>query len=760
MLSEIASFFDPLGLAGPVILTAKIKLQKLWQKQLEWDQLLDDDDHNDWNNFRIQLRQQQQIEVPRRVVPASPYKTIKLIGFCDGSTVAYGACVYIYCVDNQNYAHTSLLCAKSRVAPIKTITVPRLELCSAVLLSQLVTKVIDAMEIQFDQIILWSDSTITLSWIKTPSNRLKTFVAHRITEIQELTNPSDWRHIPTDQNPADIMSRGLLPSQLQHSSLWWFGPAFLRQNESTWPNNDVSVDESELPEVKSTTTTLITQPKEEFSFITKFSNPLKSQRIMAYVLRFIANCRIPKNQRRLEYITAEEMSKSLIMMIRLVQQETFQSELKALERGIPLTKSSSLMSLNVFLDKAKLIRVGGRLRNSGLQFDTKHQIVLPKHHHFTWALLRSLHEQHGHVGQQGLLSIVRQSYWPIRAKDAIKRITQKCVWCFRHKPKAADQYMGDLPAHRSTICFPFWNTGVDFAGPLQLKMTRRTTTKAYIAIFVCMATKAVHVELVSELSTNAFLAALTRFISRRGHCKSIYCDNATNFVGAKNELQALYNMLNDADHQRTVANTCAAKRIEFHFIPPRAPHFGGLWEAAVKSTKFHLVRIVGTTLLSFEEMTTVLVKIEAILNSRPLIAESDDPEDFTAITPGHFLIGRPLVAIIEPDYTDVNTNRLRRWQLLQQLTQHFWKRWSVDYLSSLQKRTKTSAITQIQVGSLALLKEDNLPPTRWVLGRITALHPGQDGLVRVVTVRTNTGEFKRPLVKICLLPTQDDDEHR
>jgi hypothetical protein len=168
--------------------------------------------------------------------------------------------------------------------------------------------------------------------------------------------------------------------------------------------------------------------------------------------------------------------------------------------------------------------------------------------------------------------------------------------------------------------------------------------------------------------------------------------------------------------------------------------------------KYHLVRIVGRTQLYYEEMATVLTKIEAIMNSRPLFAESDDPQDVTAITPGHFLIGRPIIAMAEPNYVDVNTNRLKRWQLLQKLTQHFWHRWSEQYLSTLQHRPKNNKPSRIEIGMLVLIKDDNLPPSHWQLGRVVQLHPGADQIVRVVTIKTATSMLKRPIVKVCILP--------
>jgi hypothetical protein len=610
------------------------------------------------------------------------------------------------------------------------------------------------MEIEFDKIILFSDSTIVLSWINSQSNKMKTFVSHRIAEIHDSTNPSDWRHISTHHNPADIISRGLMPNELEESTLWWSGPQFLSQDETHWPTSQFT-PERDLPDMKATTT-LSSHIAEVFPIVTTCSSLIKLQRIMAYVLRFAQNCR-KTNTKTTQHLSAHEMSNSLTCLVRIVQQYQFSDEYQTLLKGKSIDMKSPLICLNVFLDNQKVIRVGGRIKNSQSSFETKHQVVLPKHHQFTKTLIRFLHEVHGHVGRQALLSIVRQQYWPIGASNIIRNITKSCVRCFRCNPKSATQFTGDLPTYRTVIQHAFLNTGVDFAGPITLKLTRRTSTKAYVSIFVCMATKAVHIELVSDLSSKAFLAALTRFIARRGHCQNLYCDNATNFVGANSEMSALYQFLRDQKDQGEITRVCATQHIEFHFIPPKAPHFGGLWEAAVKSAKYHLTRIVGSTQLSFEEMATVLAKIEAILNSRPLVAESKDPEDVTALTPGHFLVGRPLVTLAEPNLLDVTNNRLIRWQLLQKITQHFWKRWSVDYLTTLQKRAKATGITNIDLNMVVLLKEDNLPPTHWLLGKIVALHPGQDGIVRVVSIKTKNGLFKRPTVKVCILPIHDNE---
>ncbi|XP_062558008.1 uncharacterized protein LOC134222880 [Armigeres subalbatus] len=320
--------------------------------------------------------------------------------------------------------------------------------------------------------------------------------------------------------------------------------------------------------------------------------------------------------------------------------------------------------------------------------------------------------------------------------------------------------MGDLPSYRVQPAPVFAHTGVDFAGPFHIKshtgLRKAVITKGYVCLFVCMSTRAIHVEVVSNLTTEAFLAALKRFIGRRGLVIKIYSDNATNFVGSQTELEQLAKLFAEEQHARKVNEFCCSKGIDWSFIPPRSPHFGGIWEAGVKSVKFHLKRIVGSRNLTFEELTTVMVQIEAQLNSRPLTQCSDDPNDLTAITPAHFIIGREMQCIPEPSYINLKESTLSRWQLLQAMQQQFWKRWTSEYLPELQNRQKWFKVTKIRLGALVLIIEPNTPPMYWQLGRITALHPGQDNVIRVVTLRTMKGECKRAVTEICLLPLDGD----
>ncbi|XP_029167681.1 uncharacterized protein LOC114938094 [Nylanderia fulva] len=318
--------------------------------------------------------------------------------------------------------------------------------------------------------------------------------------------------------------------------------------------------------------------------------------------------------------------------------------------------------------------------------------------------------------------------------------------------------MGNLPSPRVQPLSPFTHTGVDYAGPFLITPfvgRGQRTRKGYVALFVCLAIKAIHVELVEDCSSAGFLAAFRRFTSRRGLSCKLYSDNGTNFHGAKKELNSEFEaFMKDSSLRDVLAND----KIEWHFIPSAAPHFGGIWEAGVKSLKSHLKRIAGSRTLSQAEFATLLCQIEACLNSRPIAALSDDPSDLSALTPGHFLIGRPIVAIPEESVLAIDTNRLSRWQFVHSMVEQLWRAWSQDYLHSLQQRHKWSERSPcFRVGELTLLKNPLLPPSKWEFARVTQVHPGSDGLVRVVTVRTARSILKRPITLLCRLPVQCDN---
>ncbi|XP_049868956.1 uncharacterized protein LOC126368838 [Pectinophora gossypiella] len=755
MLSIISQIFDPLGLLAPCIISMKMLLQRLWLLKLNWDEQLPPEISVAWAEIIRQLPQLNNLRIPRFVLCDS-HESVELHIFTDASERAYGACLYILSVNQDGDVSVRLLLGKSRVAPIKPTTIPRLELCGALVGARLYEKAISSLRIPIKSTTFWTDSTIVLGWLKMLPSKLQPFVRNRVADILEKTGNCVWRHVPTDQNPADFISRGVDINKIQHLDLYWFGPSFLKQHESSWPSSPVS--SASLPEVRHDVSLHVTVNEHTdnsvFIDFNRFSNFLRLKRTVAYVLRFINKCR--KQSVSHDYLTNDELENALHVIIRTSQRESF-PEYKLLINKQTLPKKCPLLKFNVFLDENNLMRVGGRLHHSHFSFEKKHPIVIQSSHQFTKLLFNFEHRKLFHAGPQLLLATIRETYWPIGGRNLAKAVFHRCVRCSRVKGQTVAPLMGNLPQQRLVPGgYPFENVGMDYAGPIS-SVSRQgrgcKVVKVFIAIFVCFTTKAIHLELVGDLTSNTFLLALRRFISRRGKPINIYSDNGTSFVGAYNELSQFLKT-----HCNSLAEDVANDGVNFHFIPAYAPHFGGLWEAGVKSTKFHLRRVLGVCNLTYEELNSTLIQIEAILNSRPLTPPSSDPDDLTPLTPGHFIIGRPLTALPVPDLQDRAMNHLTRFQRTEQLRQQFWARWSIEYVAELQHRTKWRTNQHsLQLDSLVLIKEDHLPPLKWKLGRVVAVHPGSDGINRVADVRTTTGVVRRAFSKICPLPVSTND---
>ncbi|KAJ8713648.1 hypothetical protein PYW07_014018 [Mythimna separata] len=679
----------------------------------------------------------------------------------DASERAFGCCVYLRSVDRQGSVKVQLLASKNRVAPIKPITIPRLELCGALLGTRLCAKVQSSITLPVARCRFWCDSTIVLSWLSISPSLLKPFVRNRVNEIQESTVGNTWSYVPSRDNPADLVSRGLKADLISECSLWWSGPQFLLNNEKDWPampNKSVKLD---LPEVISSNFidhSFLTNsqnhvhsshinPSFIHTLLHKYSNLNRLQRVVAYILRFVYNL---KNKTKLQSpLSNQELQDSLIFILCQAQIEMFPKEHIFLKSSKTLPRNNRLSSLSPFVDKDGLIRVGGRLDNSPYDYNVKHPILLCSKHHVTKIIFYKYHKDLLHAGPQLLIANIRQTYWPLGGRNLSKSIVKHCIKCFKYKCQNVQPVMGQLPYNRTHLEFPFLNCRVDYAGPILIadrKGRGCKLVKAYLCIFVCLAVKAVHIELVTDLTKEAYIAALTRFVARRGKPKSILSDNGTNFTGACNELQQF---LQDSN----IAYEVAQKGIEFKFVPPYSPHFNGIAEAAVRSTKHHLRRLLQLTHFTYEEMVTCLAQIEAVLNSRPLTPLSSDPLDFTVLTPSHFLIGRSLMAVPHPQVTDTNICRLERYHRVEHIKQHFWKRFHLEYVSLLQQKTKwTSSTGQLAEGTLVLMKERGQPPLLWPLGRVTKVFPGNDGTTRVAEVKTKKGTLLRSFNHICPLP--------
>ncbi|GFU55148.1 integrase catalytic domain-containing protein [Trichonephila clavipes] len=523
VLSVIAKLYDPLGFLGPVIAKAKVLLQQLWQCKLDWDDVLPNSIANEWREFVTTLKCIEEVKI-NRFIMADNNVRIVLQGFADASEAAYGAVVYLQCFLHNGAAKVSIFASKSRVAPIRVISIPRLELCACVLLAQLVKKIHSTLRLNISDIVLHTDSTIALAWLNTPANRLKTFVANRVAKVQELTEGFQWSHVPSVLNPADLVSRGLRPCDLPNLRLWWHGPQFLEKGKLSSEETSLSpVKECEYSKELKTgsSSDIITSSvcvstncvSSILSTLLRKSNSyMKIVRIFSYVIRFSNNV----NKRKLTLsgpLSATDIDQAETKLIRMVQEQVFLAEIKSLQSKGDVSPNSKLRNLNPFIDSDGLLRVGGRLSNSDIPYVNKHPAILPGNHNLTVQIILHFHRKNLHTGASSLL------HYPT--------------------PCYLSQLMGNLPRDRVVLDYPF----------------------------NC---SAIHIEIVSDLTSDAFIATLKRFFSRRGKCAKLYSDNGKTFVGANKEIKRFLKLIEDSDDN--LAGFLSAEGIEWKFIPHLERH--------------------------------------------------------------------------------------------------------------------------------------------------------------------------------------------
>ncbi|XP_018360160.1 PREDICTED: uncharacterized protein LOC108759301 [Trachymyrmex cornetzi] len=632
ILSTISRLFDPLGWLSPVIITAKILIQSLWSLDLDWDSPLPNAVASAWQVFIDELPSIGNVTIPRWIGLFSNVR-FSLHGFCDASTKAYAAVIYIR-IELPDSTMSMLLTSKTRVAPLKQVSLPRLELCGAALLARLMSHFVSIPVYASGERCCWTDASLVLTWVRAQSSRWKTFVANRVAEIHTLLPDVNWRHVRGVDNPADLASRGVSALTIEYNDLWWHGSTWLIAPETEWPSLDPTpIDESML-ECRNVPVTAALATQHSNIILDQFSS-----------------------------------------WPRMIRQTQFATEIAILKQQKPsaiLPRTSALRRLNPKLGTDGLLRVGSRVIPSHAQDTTGCPIIL-RSCPVIRLLVLDAHQRCLHGGISLTLATLRCMIWLVQERKIVKSVMYNCLTCARIRAELPTQLMGSLPPARITRpTRPFAICGVDYAGPVAVRMAGIRgirSQRSYIALFICMATKAIHLEVVTALSTDAFLAAFVRFSSRRGLPSQVYSDHGTNFQGADREVSTAFRL---ATHSHELRRRLAEDRVDWHFIPPAAPHFGGLWEAGVKSVKHHHTRVLGDRTPTYEELNTLVCRIEACLNSRPLAPLLDDPESLETLTPAHFLIGGPVSALPLPPVIDVASNRLSRWQLVQQMLEQFW----------------------------------------------------------------------------------------
>ncbi|UYV63786.1 hypothetical protein LAZ67_2005619, partial [Cordylochernes scorpioides] len=516
-----------------------------------------------------------------------------------------------YVVPENKGVSVQLLMAKSRLGPLKKTTIPRMELLACMLGVRLSRYITESLNLAAEPVYYWTDSTTALSWIKT-NRQWGTFVNNRVKEICKTSGPKKWFYVPGGLNPADLPSRGCSVLQLKRTR-WWEGPEWLKQPQDHWPkqlfHSDRSLVNLEIDRQVLVTTHVRTEVTPWFE---RFSNFTKIVRINAWIRRFIRNTQklSPSGMHSLQLSELEDAEKGIW---KTVQQQVFSS------------RGDSINGLMIIRDDFGLTRIKSKLIKRDDEYSFRYPILLPTKYHVVTCLIREFHLRHCHAGVQILSAKLREIYWILNFRRSIRSVVSQCAKCRRFSSKPVKTTPIHLPLDRVRDATAFEILGVDRAGPLYLK----NKTKAWIVLFTCAVFRAMHLELVTSLSTEAFIQALRRFIARRGRPTVIYSDNGNNFVGANNALKAL--------NWKKIVLDQNLHKISWKFIPPTAAWWGGWWERLIRSIKDLLVRILGQSSVYYEEMSTILCDAEAIINSRPLTYIHEDFDSLIPLSPSMFL---------------------------------------------------------------------------------------------------------------------------
>lgn len=778
ILSSVSSIFDPLGLIAPVTLIGKKILQDLVRDGKSWDDPLPSQVIMEWENWREQIIELSQLRIPRCYKQKLGKVTVReLHHFSDASQIGIGQCSYLRQVDDRGQVACTLVMAKSKVTPSKPVTVPRLELMAAVTSA----KVSHFLEQEMTTEIplshhYWTDSKVVLGYVHNESKRFQLFVANRIQQIRDYSDPASWQYIDTRQNPADHASRGLTSTELIQCSNWWNGPSFL--HNISIPKNvteQFSVDDND-PEVRATVN--MTQGRESteaFASLTerleRFSSWGQATRAIAGCIRYMKKLcsteKIRKRSKQYEPYSVAEIEVAQKVILLSVQREHFSNELSAMDTmgAVTVKKSSSLYRLDPYVDEKGLIHVGGRLSRASLAAEELHPIVIPKTGHITELLIRHYHQRTNHSGPEATLNEIRSSgFWIIKGRTTVTSLLWKCVMCRKQRKPLLTQKMSDLPEDRVNPTPPFMYSAVDYFGPFMIR-EGRSERKRWGVLFTCMASRAVHIEVANSLSTDSFINAYRRFVGRRGAVRQLRCDQGTNFVGATSELKAaLAEMEDDAIARELLKDKCDWVRYKMN--PPHSSHMGGSWERMIRSIRNVLSVLLSThgSRIDDEQLHTFMVEAEAIVNSRPITYLSSDVADSLPITPQQLLTLKSRIVLPPPGiFLKEHIYCRKRWRAVQYLADQFWIKWKSQYLSSLQERSKWHKTEpNVKAGDIVLVKEaDATPRNAWPLARIMETTRGTDGLVRAAKLKMNGVLYTRPIHKLVLLyspGTGDPDE--
>lgn len=750
VLSVISRVFDPFGFLQPFVMVGKIVFQALWKNGLKWDDPIPEELEKTFTHWVDQLKGLDQFQVPRCYVRCSWEKKrdLEIHAFSDASEKAYGACIYLKIKEENDSVVVSLVIAKAKLCPVKKVSIPRLELLAALLSARLLNHVKKALRLpEATKYKCWTDSKVTLQWIQGDANRWKIFVANRVTEIQSLTSPEFWGHCPGSENPADLLSRGVMLDRLLTSSSWLQGPVWLCDNfelcEDCTSEGDVDFPVEEMHAERNCAQLNISAVSEPLFPVERWGEFSKAIRVVAWVLRFVKSCRQKREERCLSReLSVEEIVKGKNVLLKSTQYFYFLKEFDSLQKGQQIAMSSRLFKLKPFMGEDGLLRLEGRLQFSLLSDESKHPIVLPRCH-LAELIARREHLDLKHAGVPQMISGIRNQYWIIGVRKLARKVKNQCPRCVRFDSLPCQQPIAPLPKERCQKSDPFSVTGVDHAGPLY--SADNPGKKHYICLFTCAVTRAIHLELVDDLSLAQFLLAFKRFVSRRRLPLTIVSDQAQTFKAAAKRFTEMY----------------SDKSPMWKFNTPRCPWAGGMWERCVRTVKSCLKKCLGLKCLTRLELSTLLCEIEQCINSRPLTYVGDTIDSSMILTPNHFLnggaVGEKTTVVIDRGISEAERVRTRAQDRNEELDK-FWDVWSNEYIRQLPHAPMYKPRGRLQVGSVVMVKEENIPKLKWPLGLVTKTNMSKDNVVRSVEIKTQKGRIVRPIQNIHVLELNNENE--
>ena len=760
ILGQLASYYDVFGILSGILVRPKILLQKLWQLNFDWDTPLERGStlYTMLDGIYKDLQQIDGVEIPRCLIPMQfkgvrPLPEISLHGACDASEDAMGMAIWLrWAHPEDTCAHLSFVCARARVTPLKQLSIPRKELQALLLLSRLMLTVKNALRFQISYSRIWTDSMTAINWLRGQSKAFRSYVAYRVGEITTEFDPhKDISYVPSTQNPADIISRGGTTADMQRVIQ---GPEFLKKPPHCWPETPVNIPDRPNDEERK---------KKHFRNAKKVSvNAVSSSAPVVAPEKYSSWPRLKMITARvlsLKDLPKKEWLKHLTRQIagRPTGKHIKEAELywiRQAQRDLDLT-DPNIMKLDPFFDTGdQVYRVGGRIDKAPLSYDIRHPYLLPKKSHISLLIVRDRHIHSLHGGSLRTASEVRKNFWIIGDMNISKRVVHDCTTCKRHRSKPMHQKMAELPEFRvRPQSPPFATTLVDYLGPVAVKVSRNTSTKGYCAVFSCSVTRAIHLTCVPDLSTEAFLQALERFISIRGAPNLLISDNATCFRGADNTM----NDLNLKLDQAKVKEHSQLYKMDWKFGPPGGPHHQGAVERMVQEVKKAMKHLVKADRLTFAEWETVFCLISGLINSRPLTAMSSSPLDEPPLTPNHFLIGRGDLSSPDVPCEEYVGNPRKRRELCNSMVDGFWKRW-MQCIHKLSPRKKWVKSTEnLAKSDIVLVVGEDKKRGSWKMAEVVDIFSGEDDFVRVVDVRFADGHIARkPITKLILLMKNEE----